>query len=427
MIRGAGPASLQPTNSHSISPRSRIGVEFIWNMRSRLLLYACLCWLGQAAPALAQQSARPVSVGAGISNLGRTDDKLQGSRAAQGIVGWIDLAVARRLWLEGRVQWFPHDEEPDFGTRGGKTLVAMIGARGRFFGSRYVAVDGLLQTGVVRFTRAGIGYPADELLTAPRSRLGFDMGVSTEFFPQSHWTVRLDVVQTLLVLPQTLLSESTGGALTATSYSIGRVESLGTISGSVGYRFGQPMVASNAVSVGRISVGPSLGYSAIGRAMGEPPHVTASAGGFFSYRLSNYVHADIAVSSLVGRIEPSTLWDGGHAVQALGGVKIGRRLGGTGIFVKARAGAVSHSAAISVLRTVTHRTQETTRSTLPLFELGGVVEVDMSSRTFIRFEGSDLASFYPSRTIVVDGESTSLESEPAAEGLQMSVGVGWRF
>jgi hypothetical protein len=396
-------------------------------MLKRLALHASLCCLGSVVPALAQRSAPPLSVGLGVAGLSRNDDGFRGSQPARGIVGWIDLAVAPRLMLEGRFHWFPRDEEPDFGTRGGKTLLAMVGARGRFFSSRHVAIDGILETGVVRFTRAGISYPGDQPLTAPRSQLGFDMGLSAELFPESRWTARIDFVQTMLVVPQLLLSASTNGPLTVEVYSGGRVEVLGTISGSVGYRFGRPTITGPTTPVGRTSAGVGVAYSAIGGTYGEPPHNNVSPGGFLSYRLAEYMQADIAFNAFTGSVEPATAWEGGRAMQGLAGVKLGRRLGHVGLFAKIRAGVVSHSAAIRTFRTTTHRTQETSRSTFPALDIGGVVEVDTSSRTFLRFEGGSVASFFRSRTTITNGETNTLDAAPAADGLQMSVGVGWRF
>jgi hypothetical protein len=304
-----------------------------------------------------------------------------------------------------------------------------VGARGRFFSSHHVAIDGILETGVVRFTRAGISYPGDQPVpvTAPRSRLGLDMGLSAELFPESRWTARIDFVQTMLVVPQLLVSASTNGPLTVKSYSWGRVEALGTISGSIGYRFGRPVPSAVTTPAGRTSAGVDVAYSAIGGAYREPPHRKVSPGGFLSYRISKYVQADVAFNSFVGSIEPATPWEGGRAVQGLAGVKLGRNLGRVGLFGKIRAGVVSHSAAIRTFRTTTHRTQETSRSTFPALEIGGIVEVDSSSKTFIRFEGGSLGSFFPSRTIVVNGETSTLDDEPATDGFQMSVGIGWRF
>jgi hypothetical protein len=175
-----------------------------------------------APPAFARQ-ARPVSVGIGAASLGRTDDAIFGTRPAGGLASWVEVAIAPKLSLEGRVHWFPRDEAPDFGTRGGKTLVAMVGARGRFFTSRYVAVDGLLQTGVVHFTRAGLSWFGNEPETAPRSRLGFDMGLSAVLFPRSRWTARIDFGEVAgrclkgpPVLPRPPMVPTVDGRVTAT-------------------------------------------------------------------------------------------------------------------------------------------------------------------------------------------------------------------
>jgi hypothetical protein len=48
-------------------------------------------------------------------------------------------------------------------------------------------------------------------------------------------------------------------------------------------------------------------------------------------------------------------------------------------------------------------------------------------RLLLRFEAGDLVTFYPSRTIVLDGGSVPQGGEPSQQQIQMSIGLGWRF
>lgn len=118
--------------------------------------------------------------------------------------------------------------------------------------------------------------------------------------------------------------------------------------------------------------------------------------------------------------------EGGRISQALGGVKLGRRVGRLGYFAKIRAGVQSHSEGLRVAR-APGQPPVYGRIYRPALDIGTVIETTLGRRFVWRVDAGDVMSFYPARTIMIEGKPVKDYAMPATDSLTVSTGVAWRF
>src|SRR5262249_23137215 len=96
--------------------------------------------------AWAQQQSTPVQIAGEYSALGL--DRGLRETGSPGLGVRVEVALTRRVEIEGRMTWFPANLVQEFQTQGGKTLQAAAGIRGKLFVSRDLSVYGLLLPGL---------------------------------------------------------------------------------------------------------------------------------------------------------------------------------------------------------------------------------------------------------------------------------------
>lgn len=153
--------------------------------------------------------------------------------------------------------------------------------------------------------------------------------------------------------------------------------------------------------------------------------VYKGVGGRFTYNVNNHLAVETEVNFFLDE-NPRYISRrvGGKPVQALFGLKAGKRFGRVGVFGKARPGVISFSRVISsgigggpILADFSRRTHFN-------LDLGGVFEVYPSRKVVLRVDAGD--------TIVHYGEEQTPGALSASPGetrhnFQLNAGAGFRF
>lgn len=169
-------------------------------------------------------------------------------------------------------------------------------------------------------------------------------------------------------------------------------------------------------------------------------------GGRFGYNLTD----DLAIESELNffpKVDPFSqpgLFDDGHVIEGLFGIKAGKRFEKAGVFGKARPGFLYASKGdlenkpgafcIAIFPPSTGCSQ-TISTTSFAFDLGGVVELYPTKRSLIRFDVGDTMVRLGQRNVTAvlkppfGGSNFVVVAVPAetTHNLQVSAGVGFRF
>lgn len=157
-------------------------------------------------------------------------------------------------------------------------------------------------------------------------------------------------------------------------------------------------------------------------------------GGRFTYNLSDHLAVEGEVNFFIGEtVSFAPQGAGGRAVQAVGGIKAGRRFERFGIFAKGRPGIVSFSEgrlpvvprfrfneqglAIPLLERATHLA----------VDVGGVIEYYPSRRFTVRFDAGDTMIRYGGWEVPNTGSPPLSFPDEIRHNLQFSAGFGFRF
>jgi hypothetical protein len=325
------------------------------------------------------------------------------------------------------LDWFPKKEALHLQSQGGMTLKITAGGRAMFMQSRRVRITGIMRVGVIRFSQAVTGHEDGPPTIGPKAHLAVDLGGGVELFPGSTWTPRFDYVTTLYIVPGTVLGASGPGPARLIATTSAKIADTYQLSAGLSYGFGaKRSTPSLEPPSRRWVIGAQGAYGAVANILDVDVKQRVGTGGFLSYRLSRLVDLDAAVTALPQTTRAHSPWDGGRILQAVGGLKVGRRIDRVGVFVKARAGVNSHGDALKARDSFPYNVNRG-RSHLPVLDIGGITEMDAGPRLVLRLEAGDIITFYPSRTIVLDGSSAPQGSERSRQQIQMSMGVGWRF
>ena len=395
---------------------------------SALVLVTTLFALFPNHIATAQTQTTPFQIAGEVSGLGLYRNDTNNDTGALGIGVRTEFTLAPGVEIETRVTWFPAHAVRNIQGQGGRTLQAAAGIRGQLWTSHRLSLYALLLPGVIHFTDTYSASPNQTRGGA--THFSLDTGGGLEWYASDRWTARVELTGPVYAASGgTLVRECRSADSCLVVNALGRFVNPWQISTGVGYRMGSPRPISSPQSVaGRWEIGGEFAQTT---AFDGYPFATdfqqiRSGGVFASYRVARAIYADAAVRTSFGTVATATPFEGGHLLQALGGAKIGMRRNSYGIFAKVRGGVNSYSGAFESGDTTT-RVITTRRSNLPALDVGVVVERYLSDRWLVRFDGSDVLSFYSPTAITVNGRTLSYGMSSRADTLQWTMGVGWRF
>jgi hypothetical protein len=207
-------------------------------MKRSVVVLACL-WMASAT-ASAQEQLTRVEVGGQVSGLGvfLNDATLDRADAPAGIGGWLDVGITQRLALDTQVMWFPTNEQVEFESQGGKTLLLSVGLRIKLVASPRFFMYGVIAPGFVHFTTTNTGT-TDTSLRLGGAVIGgathpmLHAGWGFEFYPTSRWIARFEFGASGYRTPGFYNVEPDG-----TGYTAATSETLNEVSASIGYRVG---------------------------------------------------------------------------------------------------------------------------------------------------------------------------------------------
>lgn len=399
-------------------------------MRRALWVAACTmsvvgAFVCRPAVAFAQRAEHRVSTGGGVSGFGLFDEAGR-PITSPGAAVWVTVRGMGPLALEAQVDWFPSAEAIEFESQGGRTLKLTAGPRATFFLSKRLRIDGLMRGGFIRFSETMTGRSDGVRIIGPRAHGAMDLGAGFELFPGAQWRPRFDFVTTFYAVPGATLGTPGGdGRLVATTSA--KIRDTYQVNAGLTYGFGGPRITVPSSSAGGPwTLGAQLSYTASTNLLDLEVRHRGGIGGFVSYRFSRFVEADGAVSAFPQTTRARSPWDGGRVLQALAGVKVGVREGRVAAFAKVRGGVNSHADALKSLEWFPFSITRG-RSNLPVLDIGGVVEIAAASGLLLRVDAGDAITFYPDRTIVLDGVAAPQGRGPSQQQMQFTIAVGWRL
>jgi hypothetical protein len=367
---------------------------------------------------------RSVTAGGFVGGLGLNAETGQ-RRTSPGLGAWFALDVPGPLAVEAQVSWFPRNEAIEFEAQGGRTVKLLGGVRGTVVDSPAVRIDALMRAGIIRFSSTEVGPADGRTFIASRSHAALDVGIGADLWPQKRWSPRVELVRALYDVPGASFRPSIDDSVILTRN--GKIAETYQFTAGLTYKTSsRPHARSPHAADRRLVAGPLFAYSGAATIGDLSPLHRSGIGAFASYRLTRYVHADASGTLFPGRPRVQTPWDGGSNLHLLGGVKLGATTRGIGVFGKVRVGTSSHAAAL-LGRQSSPRRIEAGRAYLPALDLGGIVETATGARLLLRFEASELITFYRSRTILLDGVPVPQPDLPTLSSMQFAVGAGWRF
>jgi hypothetical protein len=375
----------------------------------------------------AQESRTPIEVGGTLSSQ-QVDWPEQGSWLPT-VGAWLDVPLSRRVALEVRATWVPSEQDVLLQSPGGSTMYASAGVRAKFVSRSKYAVIGTFSPELVRVTKTVIGgqHGVEVIGTATYFSLG--SGVGFEIYPAGRWLARVEYVTSTFVAREVELARSepgpNGGIVVIEQPARWLLSSQ--LRGGVGVRVG-PLTRERPETLtdGRWDVGLVLSHASVVLTLADQLQRDTGLGGFASYKLSDYLYADGAVTFFFDDLRYFSPYTGGRTLHALGGIKIGPRRDRYGVFLKVRAGVNSSS---SVLKTIVagQTPRVYGRSNDFALDIGGVLERDLPRGLFLRFDASVLSTFFKSIPYTFDGRTEVLPAPDRNDSLQISVGVGYRF
>jgi outer membrane protein with beta-barrel domain len=388
------------------------------------LLAGVLSLAAALAPAAAQDAPPHIELAVHASSLA-----LENSEVVGGIGGRVTIFITPRVSIDARATLFPAKNPSSF-TEGGRTLELFAGGRGEFVRSRRFSIYGLLLPGLVHFSSVVDTFTDASIVTTAATHFALDMGAGIEFTPSSRWVAHAELTRPLYVVHGKELARSPlpGGAAIVFS-APASVQNSWQFDTGIGYRFGAPMSPDyGGARTAGWTVGTQIGYTVYTTAFNLDLAGTRSPtlGVFVSRGIARWVDAEGSLNGILRQEIETSAFSGGRVTQALGGVKVGTRRGRIGYFLKARAGAELHDAALKTLG-ATPPGRTVGRTTSIAFDLGAVVETRLGSRLLMRLDAGNLRSFYRPGSILVNGRPASQGTPKSADSINVAVGAGWRF
>ena len=349
--------------------------------------------LSVATNARAQGVMRRVEIGA----TGAIDTVTFGPARSPGVGASVAVTLSRSLALEARVTRLGE-------LAGGHSTNVFGGVRATLIRAGRLGVFGKALPGVSHFDRnprLGTHFVLDltaGLAVAATSRLIVTIEGDRDLHaPRRGTTVAV-------IDPST-------GAVTQTAIPA-HIASRWNLHVGAAYRLGAVPTNDGArLPTTRWIIGPQVGLTA-----STGGTWNGTAGMFATYRLTRWCDFDTSVAGFVGGSLLPDTYEGGRLLQVVGGVKMGVRDGRFGVFFKARAGVNRDSRVpydyldpASLARPVT----------MPVLDLGGVVEAALTRRSVLRVDLGESLAFARYGTPNV--------FRAAIYTLPVRIGVGWRF
>ena len=374
----------------------------------------------------AQEVARPLQISAEYSALGLVQQSARDT-GVSGVGVRVDYRLTRRIDVEGRALWFPTQSLQEFEAQGGKTAQVAAGVRGRFVATPRASFYGLLLPELLHFSDAIVNLSGPDIATGGTTHFALDWGLGAEVHATERWAFHADFTAPLYMIREEELgcSEPGPNGAVACGSLAPRIVNPWQFSAGVSYGVGPVRHESAEEAVNGVwEIGGQLGSTTTAGALTTNLRTLVALGGFASYRLFPATYADAAVNFSTRDVRNRTSWDGGYLTQILGGVKVGVRKDGYGLFGKARFGVNSQSGAVSAIESGHFRLS---RVNALAIDLGGVFEQYLARRLLIRFDGGDTISVFGPTTYVRNGVPMRLPAPEAVDSIQMTVGFGWRF
>jgi len=375
--------------------------------------------------AIAQDRPPHIEVAVHAASLSLEDSSVVG-----GVGGRVTVFVTPRVSIDARATLFPAKNRSTVKS-GGRTLELFAGGRGEFVRSRRFSIYGLLLPGLVHFSSVVDRFTDASIETNAATHFALNMGSGVEFSPSPRWVAHAELTGPLYVVRGKELARvpaSPGGAALVVT-APASVQNSWQFATGIGYRLGAPMPPDQG-GAGRAgwTVGTQVGYTVYTTAFNLDLNGTRSPtfGLFVSHGIAHWLDAEGSFAGIARQEIETSAFSGGRVTQALGGVKVGTRRGRIGYFLKARAGAEMHDAALKTFGG-SPPGQTVGRSTSIAFDLGAVVETLLTRRLVMRLDAGDLRSFYRSGSILVNGRPAAQQGPDSSDSLNVAVGVGWRF
>jgi hypothetical protein len=138
---------------------------------------------------------------------------------------------------------------------------------------------------------------------------------------------------------------------------------------------------------------------------------SGTIGAFASGGIFRWLDADAVFDALLCREPVHSPEGGGRVLQALAGLKAGRRSKRIGYFAKLRGGVRTRDASVTSFRSL-DRPPGRGRSTTTVLDFGAVIESYAGRRLMVRVDAGDVVSFY---------------ADDRPDSINIVVGLGWRF
>jgi hypothetical protein len=341
----------------------------------------------------------------------------------------VAVALTPRIAIETRVRLFPADTAPAL-SRGGKTFELFAGARATFASRGPVTIYGLLLPGLIRFSNAVTDVDRTSFRTGGTNHVALDMGMGAAVRLPGRWSAHVDWTGPLYGVRGAAYLSSFPPAAERGILEVEiapTIEATWQLNAGVSYRVGSLQRRADAPHRGGWLVGAEVGPIAYAPYVAITGKVitTTHVGGFTSYPLTRWMDVDGSFNVFLRTDRGHSTNEGGRISQALAGVKLGRRFGRLGYFAKIRPGVQSHSEGLRAVGDLAHPVYG--RIYRPALDVGAVIETTLGRRFVWRVDAGDVMSFYPVRTIMIDGKPVRDYAMPATDSIAVSSGVAWRF
>jgi hypothetical protein len=347
----------------------------------------------------------------------------------------FDFNMTRRLALETQVDLFPVAAPVRFLEQGGTTLQLAAGLRGKVVQTKRYSVFGVIRPGFLRFadTSQLTGAPG----STPGSKNGaaiyyaLNLGGGVEFYPSSRWVIRFEASGNPYLVPNARPAMAPVPPAPPVP-TPGIVDDRYRFSLGLAYRAGTLRENGPEKTIsGKFEFGSQFTTLILRRrttldAIRNEP----GFGGFVSYRLMRFLYADSSLQFYPRGSKNIGFQDGGRMFQGLFGFKAGITRDRISIFGKARPGLMVSTDTITGFSTLPATNGQPLTGPFSMFvlDLGGIVEIRATRRTFVRFDVGDTHLYFPDRFITqTNGTVTRIPGGSYQHSMQYSAGYGWRF
>jgi hypothetical protein len=399
-----------------------------------LFLPMCFCLFWEVPAAHAQEEFSRFELGGQFSAMGFLNSG--GSVGIwPGFGGRFDFNMTRRLALETQLDYFPDSVPRRFLEQGGKTLQLAAGLRGKAIQTKHFAVFGLIRPGFVHFedatqvSGAPGSFPGTKI--SPATYFALNLGGGVEFYPSHRWVARFEISGNPFLIPNSRPAAAPIPPAPAIP-TPGVVDDRYRISLGLGYRIGELHENGPEETLsGKVEFGGQFTTLIIQRRTAlDAVRNEPGFGGFSSYRLLRFLYADSSVEFYPRSSKSIGYQDGGRIFQGLFGIKGGITRDRVSIFGKARPGVMVSTDTVTGFSASPGLNSSALTGSFSMFvlDLGGIVEVRATRRTFVRFDVGDTHLYFPDKFVTLPGGKVTLISGGSYQHtMQYSAGYGWRF